>query len=120
MNDPDSDAVRGGSSPRIGTVGFVGLGQIGQPMAARLADWPGGLIVHDVRAAAMAPLIAAGAASARDVAEVARAADIICVMVRDDEQVRDVVRQAIAGAPAIVAIHSTIGPDTAAALAAEF
>ncbi len=53
-------------------------------------------------------------------AEVARGADVVCVMVRDDEQVRDVVRQAVAGAPAIVAIHSTIGPGTAAALAAEF
>jgi len=119
MSDLVSDAC-GGSSPRVGTIGFVGLGQIGQPMAARLTDWPGGLIVHDVRAAAMAPLTAAGATGAGDVAEVARAADVVCVMVRDDEQVRNVVRQAVAGAPAIVAIHSTIGPGTAAALAAEF
>jgi 3-hydroxyisobutyrate dehydrogenase-like beta-hydroxyacid dehydrogenase len=101
-------------------VGFVGLGQIGQPMAARLADWSGGLVVHDARPAAMEPLIAAGAAGAADVAEVALAADIVCVMVRDDDQVRDVVRQAAAGAPAIVAIHSTIAPGTAAGLAAEF
>jgi 3-hydroxyisobutyrate dehydrogenase-like beta-hydroxyacid dehydrogenase len=119
-------------------VGFIGLGQIGAPMAARLAGWPGGLIVHDARPDAMAPLADAGAATAGSVAEVAAAAEIISVMVRDDAQVRDVVRavaQTAAGRPAglrdracrqeqghrrvIVAVHATIGPDTAAELAAE-
>jgi 3-hydroxyisobutyrate dehydrogenase-like beta-hydroxyacid dehydrogenase len=102
-------------------VGFIGLGQMGQPMAARLAGWPGGLIVHDTRPAAMVPLAATGATAAADVAAVARSAGLICVMVRDDDQVRDVVRQlaAAAAGPAIVAIHSTIGPGTAAELAAE-
>lgn len=103
-------------------VGFIGLGQMGQPMAARLAGWPGGLIVYDVRPAAMAPLTEAGAKPAADVGEVAAHADIVSVMVRDDREVADVVR-ALAAAPArraaIVAIHSTIGPDTAASLAAE-
>jgi 3-hydroxyisobutyrate dehydrogenase-like beta-hydroxyacid dehydrogenase len=119
-------------------VGFIGLGQIGAPMAARLAGWPGGLIVHDARPDAMAPLADAGARTAGSVAEVAATAEIISVMVRDDAQVRDVVRavaQTAAGRPAglrdrvgqqgqrhrrvIVAVHATIGPDTAAELAAE-
>jgi 3-hydroxyisobutyrate dehydrogenase-like beta-hydroxyacid dehydrogenase len=102
--------------------GFVGLGQIGQPMAARLAGWPGGLIVHDVRPETMEPLAAAGAVAAASIAEVAAAARIVCVMVRDDDQVRDVVAQIAAAAsdPVIVAIHSTIGPGTAADLAAEY
>ncbi len=51
-------------------VGFIGLGQIGQPMATRLAAWPGGLVVHDVRPEAMAPLADAGATAAGSVAEV--------------------------------------------------
>lgn len=102
------------------SVGFVGLGQMGQPMAARLTNRPGGLIVHDARPGAMEPLTAAGATGAADIAELTRAADLVCVMVRDDAQVRDVVRAAAAGAPAIVAIHSTIGPDLAPELAAEF
>lgn len=103
-------------------VGFVGLGQMGRPMAARLAGWPGRLIVHDVRSEAMKPLADAGAATARSVAEVARLARIISVMVRDDGQVREVVRQAAlaASGPVIIAIHSTIAPGTAAALAADF
>jgi len=103
-------------------VGFIGLGQIGAPMAARLAGWPGGLIVHDARPEAMAPMASAGAKTAGSVAEVAAAAGIISVMVRDDGQVRDVVRAAApaaGGRPLIIAVHATIGPDTAAGLAAE-
>jgi 3-hydroxyisobutyrate dehydrogenase-like beta-hydroxyacid dehydrogenase len=103
-------------------IGFIGLGQMGQPMATRLTGWPAGLVVHDARAEAMQPLADAGATAAATVAEVAATADIISVMVRDDEQVRDVVQQlaAAAAAPVIVAIHSTIRPGTAAALATEF
>jgi 3-hydroxyisobutyrate dehydrogenase-like beta-hydroxyacid dehydrogenase len=126
-------------------VGFIGLGQMGQPMAARLAQWPGGLIVYDARPEAMAPLAEAGARVAGSVAELATevagevagetatAAGLISVMVRDDDQVREVARE-VAGAVAaaasdsapdtgragvILAIHSTIGPGTAADLAAE-
>jgi 3-hydroxyisobutyrate dehydrogenase-like beta-hydroxyacid dehydrogenase len=118
------------------TVGFVGLGQMGQPMATRLADWPGGLIVYDVRPVSMEPLRAAGATAAASVTEVARSASIISVMVRDDDQVRAVVEEAAAQttpargpgrpqepAPAaarLIAIHSTIGPGTARELAARY
>ncbi len=113
-----------GSAGPASTVGFVGLGQIGGPMAARLADWPGGLVVYDARAEAMAPLVAAGARAAASLAEVAESADVISVMVRDDGQVRDVVREVAAavaptGREVVLAIHSTIGADTAPALAAE-
>ena len=55
-----SDEVGG----RRRRVGFIGLGQIGGPMAARLAGWPGRLIVHDARPAAMTPLADAGATAA--------------------------------------------------------
>lgn len=113
-----------GAGPAAGAprAGFIGLGQMGQPMATRLAAWPGGLIVHDVRPEAMAPLAAAGAATAASVAGVAQAAGIISVMVRDDGQVRDVVEQAAlaAGGPVVIAIHSTIRPGTAAELAAGY
>jgi 3-hydroxyisobutyrate dehydrogenase-like beta-hydroxyacid dehydrogenase len=104
-----------------GAVGFIGLGQMGAPMAARLARWPGGLIVHDTRPEAVAPLADAGAKAAGSVAEVAAGAGIVSVMVRDDDQVREVVRAAAAAAsrPVIIAVHATIGPDTAAELAAE-
>ncbi|MER6170514.1 NAD(P)-binding domain-containing protein [Streptosporangium sp. NPDC001681] len=31
-------------------LGFIGLGQMGAPIATHLAGWPGGLLVHDIRA----------------------------------------------------------------------
>jgi 3-hydroxyisobutyrate dehydrogenase-like beta-hydroxyacid dehydrogenase len=104
------------------TAGFIGLGQIGSPMARRLVDWPGGLVVYDVRQEALDALAEAGARPAASVNEVARTADLISVMVRDDGQVADVVREIAAageGRPIVVAVHSTIGADTAPALAAE-
>jgi len=100
-------------------LGYIGLGAMGSPMAARLADWPGGLVVYDVREQAMAPLVEAGATAADGIAGVA-AAEVISVTVLDDAQVREVVaelaRHATAGT--VVAVHSTIADGTAAELAA--
>lgn len=103
------------------TVGFVGLGQIGRPMAERLLDWPGGLVVHDLDPDAVAALVEAGATAATDLADLGARCDLVHVMVRDDDQVREV---AVGLAPSmhpgsVIAIHSTIAPTTAPALAAE-
>ncbi|QZT62203.1 NAD(P)-dependent oxidoreductase [Mycolicibacterium austroafricanum] len=99
-------------------VGYIGLGNQGAPMAKRLVDWPGGLIVFDVRAEAMTPLVEMGASAADDVAGVS-AADVISVTVLNDAQVRDVVGELAAHAEpgTVIAIHSTIEPDTAPELA---
>jgi 3-hydroxyisobutyrate dehydrogenase len=104
------------------SAGFVGLGQIGGPMALRLAGLPGGLWVHDLDPAATAALEQAGGKVAGTAAEVAEHADVVSVMVRDDEQVREVLTGGtgiLAGARpgCVVAVHLTIGPDTAAELA---
>ena len=95
-------------------LGYIGLGNMGAPMAKRLVEWPGGLTVFDVRTEAMTPLAEAGAALADSVADVA-AADIISVTVLNDEQVRAVVDELAAHAKpgTVIAIHSTISPDTA-------
>jgi len=100
------------------TLGYIGLGNMGAPMAKRLVGWPGGVIVFDVRRAAMAPLAEAGARVAHCVADVA-AADIISVTVLDDAQVRDVVAELGAHAKPgrVIAIHSTISDATAVELA---
>ncbi|MFB4316874.1 NAD(P)-dependent oxidoreductase [Actinomadura sp. 21ATH] len=99
------------------TVGFVGLGQMGAPMARHLVER--GLVVYDVSADATRPLVEAGARAAGSVAEVARNADLISVMVRDDAQVREVGAEILASARAgsVLAIHSTIGARTAEELA---
>ncbi|MCV7430472.1 NAD(P)-dependent oxidoreductase [Mycolicibacterium bacteremicum] len=99
-------------------IGYIGLGNQGAPMAKRLADWPDGLIVFDVRTEAMTPLVELGAEVADSVADVAKA-DVISVTVLNDAQVREVVGQLgeHAAPGTVIAIHSTIDPDTAPELA---
>jgi 3-hydroxyisobutyrate dehydrogenase-like beta-hydroxyacid dehydrogenase len=99
-------------------LGYIGLGNQGAPMAKRLADWPGGLIVFDVRTDAMTPLVELGAGVADSVPDVAKA-DVISVTVLNDSQVRDVVGELGEHAKpgTIIAIHSTIEPGTAPELA---
>jgi 3-hydroxyisobutyrate dehydrogenase-like beta-hydroxyacid dehydrogenase len=99
-------------------LGYIGLGNQGAPMAKRLVEWPGGVIVYDVRAEAMTPLAELGASLADKVADVA-AADVISVTVLNDAQVREVVNELADHAKpgTVIAIHSTIEPDTAAELA---
>jgi 3-hydroxyisobutyrate dehydrogenase-like beta-hydroxyacid dehydrogenase len=101
-------------------LGYIGLGNQGAPMAKRLVDWPGGVIVFDVRTEAMTALAELGATLADSVAGVS-VADVISVTVLNDEQVRDVVGQLAEHAKpgTVIAIHSTIEPDTAGELADE-
>jgi 3-hydroxyisobutyrate dehydrogenase-like beta-hydroxyacid dehydrogenase len=101
-------------------LGYIGLGNQGAPMAKRLLDWPGGLIVFDVREEAMAPFAERGAQTAGSVADVATA-DVISVTVLNDEQVRDVVGELARHAKpgTVIAIHSTISDTTAVELAKE-
>ncbi|MGH3723837.1 MAG: NAD(P)-dependent oxidoreductase [Mycobacterium sp.] len=99
-------------------LGYVGLGNMGAPMAQRLVDWPDGLTVFDLRSEAMAPLVAAGAHAAGSIADIANA-DLISVTVLDDAQVREVVGEIAPKARpgTIIAIHSTISDTTALELA---
>lgn len=113
VSDPIEDDAA--SDPRLGC---IGLGSMGAPMARRLTDWPGGLVVYDVRAEAAAPFADAGAKVAASAAEVA-AADLISVTVLDDAQVREVVAELAphVASGTVIAIHSTIADTTAAELA---
>ncbi len=96
------------------SVGFVGLGNIGKPMALRLAASDLDTWVHDLAPEPVAELVAAGAASTTSVAELAGLVDVLCLMVRDDAQVRDVLDQALTNARPglVVVIHSTVRPET--------
>lgn len=100
------------------SLGYIGLGSMGAPMAMRLASWPGGLTVYDIRPEAAGPLAEAGATVAGSLAEVA-AADLISITVLDDAQVREVVGELAehAGEGTVIAIHSTISDSTAVELA---
>ena len=101
-------------------LGYIGLGNMGAPMATKMAEWPGGVTVYDIRTEAMTPLAEKGASLADRVADVA-AADIIHITVLNDAQVREVVGELAANAKpgTVIAIHSTISDTTAVELAAE-
>jgi 3-hydroxyisobutyrate dehydrogenase-like beta-hydroxyacid dehydrogenase len=58
-------------------LGFVGVGKMGGPMAARLIESGHSLTVYDIREEAMAPLVARGAGRANSSREVADAVDIV-------------------------------------------
>jgi len=101
-------------------LGYIGLGNMGTPMAKKMVEWPGGLTIYDIRTEAMTPLAERGAILADCVADVA-AADIISVTVLNDEQVRNVVGELASHAKpgTIIAVHSTISDTTAEELARE-
>ena len=71
-------------------VGFIGLGQLGAPMAANLlaAGYP--LTVHNRSRQAEEALAAAGATRAASPAEVAANAEILCLCVTDGAAAEDV------------------------------
>ncbi|MDN3922759.1 2-hydroxy-3-oxopropionate reductase [Roseateles violae] len=70
-------------------IGFIGLGIMGAPMAARLAAGGHPLFVH-TRGALREEVKAAGATVCASAAEVARAADVIITMVPDTPDVEKV------------------------------
>ena len=102
-------------------VGFIGLGNIGRPMAERLVAGGFETTVFDLRPEACAALAAVGARVAESCAEVAAATDVIGICVRDDDEVRRVTMGpqgvlASAASGALIAVHSTILPSTVKAL----
>lgn len=109
------------------TIGFVGLGTMGKPMALNLLKGGFPLVVYSRRPEAAEPLRAAGAATAPSVADVAARADVVITMVTGTADVEEVLfgeRGLVHGARrGVVAIDmSTISPlatqDMAARLAA--
>ena len=62
-------------------VGFIGLGNMGEPMAGWVLKAGLPLVVHDIREDAASPLLKQGAAWANSPAEVASRSDIVCVCV---------------------------------------
>ncbi len=102
-------------------VGFIGLGNQGMPIAANLVPAGFETTVHDLAPAPVAELVAAGAKAAATPREVGARSDVIGVCVPADAHVRAVVlgeNGVLAGASrgAVIAIHSTILPETALAL----
>ena len=104
-------------------VGFIGLGNIGKPMARRLVAAGLETSVLDALQAPVDELVREGAKPASSPRDLAARCDVIGVCVRDDADVRAVVEGEdglLAGAApgSVIALHSTILPSTARAMGA--
>lgn len=98
-------------------VGFIGLGSQGAPMARRIVEGGFELTLWARRPAAVEPYADTAAKIAVTPAELGAASDLVCLCVVGDEDVRQVLNGetgVLAGlAPGgILAIHSTVHPDT--------
>jgi 3-hydroxyisobutyrate dehydrogenase len=104
------------------SIGFIGLGILGQAMALRLVQQGFDLVVWNRELERSVPLAAAGALVAESPAEVAARCGTVCLCVLDGAAVRDVVFGAqglvqAPRAPRTVVDFSTVPPDQTRALA---
>ena len=102
-------------------IGFVGLGSQGGPMAHQIVDAGLPLTVWARRPEALAPYVAKGAAAAASLAELGAQCRHVGICVVNDADVVQVCAELVpAMAPgSVIAIHSTVLPETCAALAAD-
>jgi 3-hydroxyisobutyrate dehydrogenase-like beta-hydroxyacid dehydrogenase len=104
-------------------LGFIGLGNMGAPMAGRLLDAGYALTVFDTRADALRPFVAKGAQTASSPAALASAVDTVLVSLPTP----DIVKQVVLGPDGLSSGTklrtfvdlSTTGPRTAEEIAKE-
>jgi 3-hydroxyisobutyrate dehydrogenase-like beta-hydroxyacid dehydrogenase len=106
------------------TIGFIGTGRMGGPMAGRLLDAGYSLSVYDTQAEATKHLVARGARLAHSPAEVASASDIVLTSLPTPDIVKNVAlgpNGISSGNRARIVIDlSTSGPGAAKLIAQEF
>lgn len=103
------------------TVGFLGLGRMGAPMAANLLAHTGKLWVHDLSQGAVDAMVAKGATAAGSAALLGEECDVVFTSLPTPA----IVREAVLGRGGVVSRHhprilvdlSTSGPQLAAELA---
>jgi len=107
-------------------VGFIGLGNMGAPMARTVRDAGFSVVAYDIRKGILESFAAAGGERAESPAALAARCRSVHVVVQDDAQIRDVVdgeSGVFAGFEesegGILVIHSTVHPDTCEAVAAD-
>jgi 3-hydroxyisobutyrate dehydrogenase len=103
----------------MATVGFIGLGNMGAPMAGNLAKAGHRVIGYDINASAVQALTAAGGQAATSAAEATRGADVVITMLPAGEHVRDVwlhqggLIEAVKGGTPLLIDCSTIDVESA-------
>ncbi|MGL5990125.1 MAG: NAD(P)-dependent oxidoreductase [Plesiomonas sp.] len=104
----------------IKTVGFIGLGLMGEAMSKNIvAKFGGDVWVFDVNPQAIATLVSAGATAASSIADIAQRCDVIISMVPKSEHVQAVYRELLPHLHAgqITLDMSTIDPEVSVELA---
>jgi 3-hydroxyisobutyrate dehydrogenase len=103
----------------MATVGFIGLGNMGAPMAANLVKAGHRVIGYDISANAVQALTAAGVQAAASAAEATRGADVVITMLPAGEHVREVwlhqggLIEAVKGTTPLLIDCSTIDVESA-------
>jgi 3-hydroxyisobutyrate dehydrogenase-like beta-hydroxyacid dehydrogenase len=98
-------------------VGYIGLGQMGASMVARLLDVGADVTVCDLRPEAVDEAVAAGATAANSPADIAAVCDVVSICVPAARHVDTVVSgpgglHEASRSDLPVLVHSTIGPDS--------
>lgn len=104
------------------TIGFIGLGIMGRPMAGHLVKAGFDVVGYNRTAAKTKPLVEAGGRAAETIADAVRDADIVAIMVPDSPDVRAVLAGedgvfAHAKPGTLVIDFSSIRPDVTTELA---
>ena len=105
------------------TIGFIGLGQMGLPIALNLLSAGFGVRVFNRTAGKAKPLGDKGAVVAASAVDVASPGGIVITMLADDAALDAVATDALASAMGSGAVHismSTVSPDINARLAERF
>ena len=96
------------------TVGFLGLGRMGAPMAANLLGGVARLLVHDLDSAAVDALVAKGAEAAGSAAGLGERCEIVFMSLPTPPIVRQAAEEVLSGgSPRILCDLSTSGPRLA-------
>ncbi|WP_233151372.1 2-hydroxy-3-oxopropionate reductase [Mycobacterium lehmannii] len=108
----------------MSTIGFIGLGIMGSPMAAHLAQAGHRVIGYNRSLERTAALVEAGGSAADSIAAAVADAEVVAVMVPDSPDVRDVLAGEggvfdNARAGTLIIDFSSIRPDVTTELAAE-
>lgn len=113
MTSPSTEVTEATGSARSATVGFVGLGAMGLPMAASLAGAGFDVLAWNRGRPALDSAVAVGCRAAEHPGQVAATAPVVLTMLPDLPQVRDVLDGLLAEpAPALhtLVVLGTVSP----------
>jgi 3-hydroxyisobutyrate dehydrogenase-like beta-hydroxyacid dehydrogenase len=97
-------------------VGFIGLGRMGQAMAARILGGGHELVVYNRTREKCADLEKAGAKVASSMAEACKGREVVISMVTDDRALLEVVKEGVAPGLPKGAVHVAMGTHSVAAI----